>query len=49
MAYAVLTHDKLDSLWLKVLYSNTFSAPIVVHISSSIIEIYQSCKPVTLF
>jgi hypothetical protein len=46
MVYAVSAHNNLDSLWIKLPYSNTFPSPIYVHIN---IQVFQSCKPVSDF
>jgi hypothetical protein len=46
MVYAVSTHNNLDCLWLKLLYSNTFLSPADFQI---IIQVLQTCTPILDF
>jgi hypothetical protein len=52
MAYAVSTHSNLHSLWLKLLYSNTYQSLIdvrIIIIIIIIIQVFKSCKPLLDF
>jgi len=46
MLYTVSTHDKLDSQWLKLSYSNTLPSPSDVPF---IFQVFQSCKLISDF
>jgi hypothetical protein len=49
MVYALASHNKLNYLWLKLSYYNTFPIPIDVHIIIIIIiiiQVSQSWKPI---